>query len=152
MDGTILNAHRLDDIGVASVGIGDRATRYVRLVDGIGELAGLEFCPDSQKGQQYCPAQCYSTQHRMQEIDEENIERHPGQIEQSYRPLTSHEGAQSVHVSAAFQCFSRREAKTRHVNAYAMSNWGENTIDLRPNAHQQLRSYDVENALKEIKS
>ena len=62
------------------------------------------------------PAEGQRAEPGVQEIDEDEIERHPGQVEQRARPLAAEEAAHRVDVAPALQRLGGRKAEPRHVD------------------------------------
>ena len=83
-----------------------------------GKPLGHQLGGDCKNGEHESAGQRQPAEPGMQHVDEDEVERHPGQVEQRNRPLAAQEAAHRVDVAAALQGLRRREAETRHVDRH----------------------------------
>lgn len=145
-------AHRLQHLGVAGVAVRDRAARNGCLPCLGVDAARHDLAEQRQQGQHHGAGQGQAAEPGMEEIDECQVERDPGQVEQCAGPLPSEEAADGVDVAAALHRFSGRESEARHVDGDTMGDRRDLLVEARPDAHQHLRADDVEAALEKIEA
>lgn len=147
-DGAACEAHRLEHLGVARVAVGDAVAFRRRLARGHDETAGHDFADHGEHDEDECAREGQRAEHRMKEVDEGQIDRHPGQIEQRRGTLAAEEATDGVDVPPALQRFGGGEAKTRHVDGDAMRQRCDLAVDPGANPHQHLGADDVEGTLE----
>ena len=79
-------SHRLDDLGISDSGIGLAHRLHPLLAAGLEKPARRDLVRDREQEQDDGARQRYRSQRRMQEIDDQQIDRHPGRIEQRKDP------------------------------------------------------------------
>ena len=89
-------------------------------------------------------------EHRVEEVDEGQIDRHPGQVEQRRGALAAEETAHRVDVAPALQRLGGGEAEARHVDGDAVRQGRDLAVDTGADPHQHLGADDVEGALEQI--
>ena len=110
-NGAVSKAHRLEHIGVAGVGIGDAVAKD-RCALSVGGFAACHHLgQDRQHTQHDGSAQGQGAEPGVQDIDEHQEQRNPGQIEQRDGPLTAKERTDGVDIAAAFERFGGGVAK-----------------------------------------
>ncbi|MNL65188.1 hypothetical protein D3C87_1894850 [compost metagenome] len=87
----------------------------------------------------------------MQEPDEGEVDRDPGQIEQRHRALAGEKAAQRVDIAAAFRRLGGRIAEARHFDHHLVGERCQFRIEPRAETHQDLRADDIEQALEQVK-
>jgi hypothetical protein len=123
-----------------------RTTAALRVVCA-SDLVRISLITDGQK---HGAAQRQRAQQRMQDIDEDHEDRHPGQVEQRHRPLAAEEVAHGVDIAAAVERFRGREAVARHVDRHPVRQRRHLGIEPRPDPDQDLGTDDIEAALEHI--
>ena len=84
----------------------------------------------------------------MQHVDEDDIERHPGQVEKGHRSLAAEEAAHRVDVTATLQSLGGGEAEARHVDGDLTGERRDLAIEPAAHPDKYLRADDVEDAWK----
>jgi len=118
--GTACEAHGLEHFRVACVAVRDCIAGNCRLPGGNAETLRHDFADDGQNRQHERTRERLRAQHRMQEVDEHQIDRHPRQVEQGRRPLATQKAPDGIDVAAAFERFGCGKAETGHVDCHAV--------------------------------
>ena len=116
------------------------------------EALGQDFADDGEHRKHERTGERQRAEQGMQEVDEDQIDRHPWQVEQRRRPLAAEEAAHGIDVAAALQRLRGGEAETRHVDGDAMRQRRDLLVEPRANADQHLGADDVEAALEQIEA
>ncbi len=143
-------AHRLEDIGIAGVGVRQSGAGDRPLLHLVGRAARQELGEDREAGKDAGAGQRQQAEHRVQQVDENQEQRHPGEVEECRQGRARNEGAHSVDVATPLQRFRRRIAKARHLDGDLVSQWGELGIQPCAGADEDLRADDVEHSLEEV--
>ena len=149
-DGAVGEAHRLDDVGVAGIGLGDGVALDRGGLGGLGQAAGQKLRRHGQQRQHHHAAERQRAQERMQQVDEDQEDRHPGDVEDRGGPLAAHEAAHRVHVAAALHRLGGGIAEAGHVDDDLVGERRDLPVEPAADPHQDLGAQDVEEALEEV--
>ncbi len=107
-----------------------------------------EFRHQRQAGQDQRADQRRDADPRMEQEADQNVDRHPGQIEQRERPGGDQEGADLIEVAQRREAVALRARAQRELHHDVVDPRAQPLVERRRDAHQDARADDVEHALE----
>ena len=128
--------------------VGNRIARHGRVMSGARQTPRHQFSGNCKQRQDESPSERHHTEIGVKDIDEDQIERHPRQVEEGNGALASQKAADRIDIPAAFQRLRCRETEPRHVDGDLVRQRRQLPVELRPYTHENLGADDVEDALE----
>jgi len=151
------HAHAAQNFGIAATGFGQTAPFGLHLAGFLHRIAGKIIGKQRQDEQHHRPGDCKSAEPGVKQIDDKQIDRCPGHVEQGRDTLSGKETANALQVANRLNrvCLGARLDRQQHVfvqgkktdiRIEAVTDTNQNPLpDEFQNAHEAIERNDKQN-------